>query len=368
MRRHYIDNIRTIIILLLIPYHAAMAFNTWGEPNYIMLEESRVLSSFITFCSPFFMPVLFVLAGMSTRFAMRKRTPGEYLKERLMRLFVPMLFGTAVLMPVMTYLAARHNYSYKGTFLAHAGYFFTTVTDLTGADGAFSFGQFWFLLFLFVISYVALLIILLSRRISRKPHSPDTFSFTPPLWLVILLGLPLALLNNLLEVGGKSILAYLYLFLLGYYIFANEAVMAEFARFVTLLLPLGVLVSVANVYLFIWSPERHELLNEITNFAAEWLMILATLGAGKRWLDRSNSTSKNMARKSFAFFSLHFIFVVLFQYLFGGFILPVSLAYAATLLAVEVFTRVPGLSVLLGVKGSDAGNSAKCSVSERKTE
>lgn len=38
MRKHYIDNLRWITILLLIPYHAAMAWNVWGEPNYIFLR------------------------------------------------------------------------------------------------------------------------------------------------------------------------------------------------------------------------------------------------------------------------------------------------------------------------------------------
>ena len=33
--KHYIDNLRWITLLILIPYHTAMAWNVWGEPNYI---------------------------------------------------------------------------------------------------------------------------------------------------------------------------------------------------------------------------------------------------------------------------------------------------------------------------------------------
>lgn len=144
MRKHYIDNLRWIILLILIPYHAAMAWNTWGEPNYIFIEENRLISSVIVFFSPYFMPLLFVLAGMSTKYALQKRTIKEYLDERIKRLLVPLLFGTIVLMPIMAYIADMFNCSYNGGFIEHYAVFFTKYTDLIGADGGFSFGQFWF--------------------------------------------------------------------------------------------------------------------------------------------------------------------------------------------------------------------------------
>lgn len=44
-RKHYIDNLRWLILLVLIPYHTAQAWNTWGEPNYIYFERNRLISS-----------------------------------------------------------------------------------------------------------------------------------------------------------------------------------------------------------------------------------------------------------------------------------------------------------------------------------
>lgn len=76
------------------------------------------------------MPLLFVLAGVSTKFALQKRTNKEYLVERVKRLFVPLVFGTIVLMPIMTYLANRFNYFYSGGFVEHYAIFFTKYTDL----------------------------------------------------------------------------------------------------------------------------------------------------------------------------------------------------------------------------------------------
>lgn len=38
MRKHYIDNLRWITLLILIPYHTAMAWNVWGESDYTYFE------------------------------------------------------------------------------------------------------------------------------------------------------------------------------------------------------------------------------------------------------------------------------------------------------------------------------------------
>lgn len=49
MRKHYIDDLRWIMLLILIPYHTAQAWNVWSEPNYIFFEGNRLISSIIVF-------------------------------------------------------------------------------------------------------------------------------------------------------------------------------------------------------------------------------------------------------------------------------------------------------------------------------
>ena len=89
---------------------------------------------------------------------------------------------------------------------------------MIGADGGFSLGQFWFLLYLLIISTVGVGVIALSKRIGLKSE------ITIPFWLVCLLGLPLPLLSELLSIGGKSLVEYIYFFILGYYVFADEKI------------------------------------------------------------------------------------------------------------------------------------------------
>lgn len=353
MRKHYIDNLRSLAILILIPYHAAMAWNCWGEPNYMMFGSDRVLSSLIVFFSPFLMPLLFLLAGISTKFALSKRTAGQYVFERVKRLIVPLVFGTLIFMPVMTYLADKHNCKYEGSFLSHYKVFFTKFTDLTGADGGFSFGQFWFLLYLFVISLICLGIILIQKKIRAK-GVPEL-----PLWTVVLSGLPIPLISGILEINGKSILLYIYIFLIGYYVFSNDETVKKISRFKFVFLAVGLVFEILNIWLFIWSGKSMDILNGITNDMTTWFMMLALMGLGNDYMDKNGKLSSYLSRRSFAFFSLHYICLVVMQYLMAGlfadntallFTVPVITAYALSFLITEAFVRIPVLSFLTGVK------------------
>ncbi len=352
MRKYYIDNLRWITILLLIPYHTAMAWNVWNEPNYIFFSGNKVISSIIVFLSPYFMPLLFLLAGISTSFALQKRTVKQYISERIKKLLIPSLIGTLLLMPIMAYLADKFNFGYDGNLFQHYVVFFTKFTDLTGADGGFSVGQFWFILYLFVISILSLGIIALQKKVFPK-HKRNI-----PLWLICIFGLPFPLFSKLLSIGGKSLVEYTYIFLIGYYIFSNDNVISKIENkwiFITV----GLTATILNAYLFIWSDTQYPLINTITKFVSEWFMLIALLGIGKRYLNSCSKISVYMSQRSFAFYILHFIWVVLFQYLFADilsdniellYIVPVILAYCTTFLSCEICIRIPFLCSLMGLK------------------
>lgn len=353
MRKHYIDNLRWIILLILIPYHAAMAWNTWDEPNYILFEGNRLISSIIVFFSPYFMPLLFLLAGISTKYALQKRTSKEYLIERVKRLFVPFLFGTIVFMPIMSYIGHKFNYSYNEGFLKHYVVFFTKYTDLTGADGGFSLGQFWFLLYLLIISVVSIGIISLLKKVTSKSQ------ITVPFWLVLALGLPLPIISGWLSIGGKSLVEYTYLFMLGYYVFANEKVVCKAEEKRWPLFGIGLVATIFNVYLFLWIDKEYSFVNDITQYVSKWIMVIALIGLAKRYLNFTGKVSGYMNKRSFLFYTYHFIWVVLFQYILCGmigdytfvlFMGTVLLSYFVTFVCCEISIRMPVLCFLTGTK------------------
>ena len=171
------------------------------------------------------MPLLFLIAGMSTRFELQKRTIRQYISERFKKLLIPFIAGTLLIMPLMTYIADTFNCGYEGNILQHYYVFFTKFTDLTGADGGFSVGQFWFLLYLFIISVTASGIIALLKRILPGREKEI------PLFLICLMGLPLPVFKELLSIGGKSLVEYTYIFMVGYSVFANDNVIDKIEKY-----------------------------------------------------------------------------------------------------------------------------------------
>ncbi len=353
MRKYYIDNLRWITILLLIPYHAAMAWNAWGEPNYIYFEGNRTISSIVVFLSPYFMPTMFFLAGISTKFALEKRNIKQYIGERVKKLLIPFLLGTLVFLPPMTFIADKFNNDYTGNLFQHYPVFFTKFTDLTGADGGFSVGHFWFILFLFVISVISVAIITLQKKLISN-YQKDI-----PIWLMCILGLPLPFFSEMLSIGGKSLIEYTYIFLIGYYVFSNENAANKTEKYKWHFLFIGLTASVLNVYLFLWCDTAYPILNTVVKFISEWFMLIALLGIFKAYLNFRSKFTVYMSQRSFAFYILHFIWVVIFQYFMADifssnivliYIVPVILAYCATLACCEIVIRIPILCFLFGTK------------------
>lgn len=73
MRKHYLDNLRTIMILFLFPVHTFMIWNNFGTKFYVWGGENNLLSILITLVNPWFMPVLFVISGICARCSLEKR-------------------------------------------------------------------------------------------------------------------------------------------------------------------------------------------------------------------------------------------------------------------------------------------------------
>ena len=115
-RLHYIDWLRVLAVLLLFPYHTLRVFNT--EAFYVKAGQlSTTLDYVLGFISVWHMQLLFVLAGASTYFALRKRSSRQYLGERFTRLGVPFVMGVfLVLIPVQTWYGARFNSGYQDSF------------------------------------------------------------------------------------------------------------------------------------------------------------------------------------------------------------------------------------------------------------
>lgn len=349
IRKHYIDNLRNVTILLLFPVHTFMIWNDFGSRFYIWQGENRILSTLIVLINPWFMPILFVLAGMSARYALEKRTNKEFVMQRISKLLVPFLSGTVLLVPFQTLYARKYFDHYNGSLLDNWKYFFTHLTDFSGYDGAFTPGHLWFILFLFIVSMIALVLFhfVPYEKIVGRVEKVPTFGillFFIPIWLMYYLG----------NFGGFSMGKTLALYLIGYYVLSDDLIidkLEQSIKWLTCLCVIGTIASVAMYYKFSYYGDLW------VNFIG-WISILVLLVAGKKYINKGTGFTEYFNKASYPIYILHqSILVALAYYVvrisdisivqvlgicFGSFLL--------TVLAYHLIRLIPVLRKMIGIK------------------
>lgn len=351
-RKYYIDNLRWFWIILLIPFHTAMAWNNW-EGSYIWFHESKILSSLVMFISPWFMSLLFVLAGMSARYSLNRRSLKQFAIERVKKLLIPLITGVLTVVAFMAYIADKFHNNYDGNFFEHYRVFFTNISDLTGYDGYFTPGHLWFILYLFIISMISILIITLQRKLFAKL----SFQTLKPSLLPFIVLFPL-IMSPILNFGGKSIGEDLALFLLGYYVLSEENVLESLTKYRYIYLMIMLISDVATVYLFVWEGVEFSILISVFHICALWFGILGFLGLARCKFNQNNSLTRYLSSRSFLIYIFHFGWLIVIQYYLGKtslntiiiFIISIVATSVLTLLTCEVVKKVPVLRILLGEK------------------
>lgn len=351
-RKYYIDNLRWLAILLLFPFHAAQIWSG-GEYSgfYIWSHTNIVLYVFSTVVYPWYMTLLFAIAGMSCKYALQKRTNKQFVVERIKKLVIPFFFGLLALVPAMTYTAEVFFNGYTGTYWQQYELFFTKNTDLTGYHGGFTPAHLWFLLYLFIISLTALLIILLQKKCLPN-FKVGSISY----FFIILLFVPEWFCQYVLNIGGKSLGQFMILFLFGYYILSEESILQKLKQYRYVSLAICILSGSLCTYLYCFENARNIWMTGLYIFFG-WMGIITLLGIGQSMLNIHNRLSVYFTKASFPVYILHMPILVVAGFFVlklpigvaGQFLLIVLISLIATFLLYEIVKRVPVLRFFLGM-------------------
>ena len=175
-RRCDLDWLRVLAVLLLVPYHSAIIFSSLPQTQVVYVYDSQhglLLMKTVDFMYLWHMPLLFVVAGAASWFALGFRSGRRYLGERVDRLLVPLLFGMIVLLPPTLYLwtrtVPRLAARFPTFFQFYPHYFVPDLADLTGrTQGSWTPQHLWFILYLLGYSALALPIFQYLRGPSGK--------------------------------------------------------------------------------------------------------------------------------------------------------------------------------------------------------
>ena len=170
-RAYDIDNLRNLAVLALILFHTGRLFNdeTWHIKDAATYPAADLL---IGFFNPWHMPLLFLLAGMSAVFALRKRSASGFIGERFTRLLIPFVAGVVLTVLPQVYLERISPYvpgrqspiDFDGSLLEFVPRFFQMVPY---PEGDFSWHHLWFIIYLFLYSIVLTPVLLWVARAPR---------------------------------------------------------------------------------------------------------------------------------------------------------------------------------------------------------
>lgn len=367
MRKQYLDNIRWITILLVVIFHIYFYYNNIGAEA--MFAGAAPYSGGMTFAGifqyfvyPWFMLLLFVVAGMSARYALEKKTDREFLKARVDKLLVPSTLGVLAFGWIGGYVIYLHTASVN---MPENVPVFVKIIIIECCG----IGALWFCHVLLIAS----LILVLIRKILKKFHGNDAKICR---WFAAKAGGLLSFIIimavcYLILWGGSHVLnmplitsyrngIYIPAFLFGYFIFSNDEVIEKLKKYV---LPLFILAVLAGGF---YISRCYGLAYTDIAVLSRWdlnlyafLMILLVLGAGARFLDFRNLFTDYMKRSCFGIYVLHIPVMLVTNYLLVGNQLPMAAVYGIELcsallfscLLYEVIRRVPVFRYwILGVR------------------
>ncbi|HYM50954.1 MAG TPA: acyltransferase family protein [Candidatus Limnocylindrales bacterium] len=160
---HWVDWLKVLAVLGVFYYHSAMPFVL--APWMITNQDRSVVLTVIAGTGFYFgMPLLFLLSGAASSFAVRSRTTAAFLRLRFTRLVIPMIAGFLILSPIQAYfvLASKGTAEPLWQYYPH---FFTTMQWFWNPRWFGTYGyHLWFLAFLFLYSVLIVPLIVLARR------------------------------------------------------------------------------------------------------------------------------------------------------------------------------------------------------------
>lgn len=347
MRRKYLDNIRWFIILLVLIDHTVCIFSSCKSPMSYNTTGIEALDAIGYMIYPWFMPCLFVVAGMSAKYALEKKEKKVFLKERVWKLLIPFITYVLLIGPFASALSFKVN-NLNEAFAALPAGVIVAIRLVSGM------GPSWFLLQLFLITLVWLLIMKLDSK-DKLMQMGEMCN----IWSLLILYLPVVLSAQILYISKTFRNGlYLFLFLLGYYVFSHEKVQELCKKYALYFLGAGLVVGGVQTYLY-WGKVYQDIVNKWVVVLYTWLMILAVLGCFYKFFNKSNKMTDYLSQNSFGIYLCHYVpMVYLAFWLDTKCHLPKGIEYMVTclgafamaLLLTAVIRCIPLLNQLLGLR------------------
>lgn len=391
-RRHDVDWLRVIATYLLFVFHVSMVFNPAPFFHIRNSETSVVFMVLAGFISLWHMPLFFLLAGWSAFASISARGSAGFLRERWIKLAIPLVAGVLLWGPPMKYLelSTGVDLNHRGlrvsaelqesfsqiipsglplmepfdqSYLEFLPTFFTAERV--------TWGHLWFLAYLFAFS------LLYTPLLKRIAAGRERFTAASGIWVYLPLA-PLAAIQLLLRPLWPGIynlyndwanFAFYSTFLICGFLLARHpglgrAVEREWRRALGIGLATALLLLGAVLGLLTWAP-----LILVGASVAGWCFVVAILGFARSRRPLESRMLSYLSESAFPVYILHQPTIILIGYPLIQLPLGIAAKFAlvlvtsvATTLVVYHFAvrRIATLRFLHGMKrGSPRGRTSR---------
>jgi len=323
MRRHDLDWLRVMVFALLIFYHVGMFFVPWDYhiKNNTIYDWIRFPMWFL---NQWRLPILFIISGMGTFYALQKRSGKQFVFERIKRLFIPLVFGMLFIIPPQVYVERLAKNQYSGQYLD-----FWPQEAFNGSypEGNFSWHHLWFLPYLLLFSLVLIPVFLNLRKrpqggfilwLGKIVKNPlKIYLFIIPLYLTEALIEPFFEITHGLVGDWFTIINYIIMFLFGFLLITVKDVFWITVEKHRKPFLIAGLISFSSMLILVETNEdsvyRHfiEAFLKVSNL---WSWILALFGYASKYLNKKSEILSYCNKAVYPFYILHQTIMMIIAY------------------------------------------------------
>lgn len=342
-RRYDIDWIRVIAIGLLLIYHIAIGFQSWGIMIGFISNEQSWESLWVpmSLLNIWRIPLLFFVSGMGLYFAIQKRNWKQLMLERASRILIPFLFGMFFIVPIHIFLLQDYY-------------------DL-GLSYTYNAGHLWFLanICVYVVILSPVFFYLKQNKEGRIASSIKRL-FSSPLGLLLFM---FAIMAEAWIVGPNLYTLYAmswHGFFLGFLAFffgfcfmlSGPPFWAMILKWRWLFLLAGALLFVLRLMIFQLNAPGYLLAIE----SVCWILVVFAFGY--RYLNKPGPVLSYLSQAAYPIYIIHMVFLYLGSYLIFPLSMPVQLkfifvvafTFIGCLLCYDLIRRVNWLRPVFGLK------------------
>ena len=345
-RIHWMDNLRTVIILLVVFYHVGGVYEAAGLWGWFWIVDDPATISWVGILGIvfdiFMMSTLFFVSGYLAPASLEDRTGWKFLKGKFKRLIIPWLIAVFTLIPL-----------YKVIFLYSRNLpqeHWTTYFHITNPN---SQNWLWFLPVLFVFNLLYLLLSKANLRISNislKGAVVGVFlvGFVYSFSIGGILGFRSWTLTPLIDFENERLLVYFMMFLLGVLgfrqdLFAQKPQGKTLYTIVSSIAWIPVTVHIfARLYPIFYPADfavtpLYRLIWWLSFDLSLLCLVYVVLETFRRYFDRTSRIWGELNRNSYGVYIIHVILIGVFGTLLLNLSLPALLKYP-TLIALTYVT------------------------------